>query len=449
MDILTKNNVRLTQSVYVNENEEFLNFPLFVKGNFSVCDEFLPDSQFYSVKQCEKELKNYKSSNLYNSLKKQTLQINTKLKNLKGKEKTDANFKQIISLRKKKKILTEELNTLERHLKHRAYKKVLNEIIYPNNPKSVIFNNNLHVSSFENICKIIPELRAIHGRFLNSGIPWFISDLNKLRQTIDNKCGIGVETGPCLFLSEEFFVILYHQDGSAKKFDYVDFKERSLQNNCVIDDSLTLFEYMKINAQYIKNVEVECKKTGITAREYDMIQYSFEVAAALNAKLVITIPDMSYRKAFYNIFKQLPADAFEKTREKFLNIFDNLSANNIKWINLISENYKNVDFTIFHYGEQDLCQKFYEKRKKLNKSDMSHISKYSELCDTILDYIFMPSLPYFLYDVKNIIEINRVEEWLSVFKCKKIYKKNLNLTALFPLRFSQHFDEIYKNYKTL
>ena len=451
IDVLSENNVQLEKSVYVNETKDFLKFPSLLSKKISIRDEILFNSSFYNIKKCEREIQKLKMQNNYILLKNQIDDINKTLKTLKSAENNNSKFKQITLLREKKKTLTSQIKKLEEHFEYSTYSKIFSGITPPNKPKSILYDNSISVSSFDNICKTIPELKNVDEKFFNKNITWFISSLDNLRKVIDKKEDIGIEGGSCLFLSNEFFIIFEHQDGSIKKFDYVDFNERSLKNNKPVENSISIFEYLEINGPCIKNVEIECLKEDISVQDYATIRYLFEIAKALNAKLVVTVPDMSYRKTFYNTFKSLSPDVFLKTKKKFFDKFNSLANDNIKWINLISEQYKSVDATIFHYGNKILCEKFYKSRKKLNPSDINHVSKYCELRDAIIDYIFMPALPYYLFGIKNIIEINRVEEWRSVAKCKKIHKKTLNLTALLPANLSQHFnnDAMYENFKKL
>lgn len=449
IDIFKENHVTLQQSVYLCDNSndikikskdltnKLLNFPLPMANELTIHDEDLSNSQFYVIKRCKNYIEKIRILENH-EFEQQLKNLNILIK--KAKNKND--YHEIINLRRQKKILIKKYNDIKIDLEYKAYSEFFKDIYYPQKPKSLIYKNNLALSSFKNISQMVPPLKQVSANFLND-VPWFVNGLNKLQYALAHQEKIGVEGGPCLFLNDEFYVILKHVNGSIKKFDYVDFKERCLENSQIKKGSVSLLEYMRLNGPNIKSVDIDCNKYDIVMREYDFFQYLFEISRALNAKLVITIPDMSYRKTFYNIFNTLPENIFSLTKKKFFQKFDLLSNANLNWINTLKKQYKDVDTTVFRYSETSLCKKFYKERESihLNSSDINHITKHREMLDAIKDYIFMPALPYYLFGIKNIVEVNRFEEWRTVNKCKR-FNKNINFTCLFPLRLSKGIENI-------
>ena len=50
--------------------------------------------------------------------------------------------------------------------------------------------------------------------------------------------------------------------------------------------------------------------------------------------------------------------------------------------------------------------------------------------DAIRDYICMPAMPYYLWGSETILEVNRLEEYPSVEKCRRVHRGLFRLAEL-------------------
>lgn len=432
INILKENNVSLDETVYVNDSDNVLNFPIVSKGNFSIKNEKVDNSSFYILKQCEANVRKQKLSKEYLYLAESLEKIDIEINKIKETRSADNAVVPLYELRKRKKSIKEKIADLEDEIIRNSYTKVFGLSHPIESVKSVSYQDGICASSFDNICRIIPELSSVSADLVHD-MPWFIEDLSKIRDAIDSGRKIAIEGGTCLLYFNELYVTLRLRNGTQRKFDYISLRSQDGLEEC------DLVEYVELHKKDISGAKLHRIKESITSQEYRAYQYLFEFANALNAKLIITIPDMSYRKRFEGIFNGLSEHVFREIKERFFEEFDRITNICIKWIHWFESRYPDVDVTIFHYENRELCEKFYESRQQfIRPRIVNHLTNLPFAKESVLDYACMPALPYNLFGIKDIIEVNRLEESPSITACKKIYKSNINLSCmLFPYKLTK------------
>ena len=345
-------------------------------------------------------------------------EIRIRLKFLKndGEDLTHAHADEIKALRLEKK----HLMGLTGHSRTQAPKAM------------ILFKNCLYAASFKTIKSYIPKLSGVDFRSVDE-MPLFIKNLKRLKAAVKTGTPLAVSGGPCLFGVGEMLVNVALWDGSLLTYDFSSGRH-FMSNGDARDLTLDLMEY----DGDVKGIDFVNRKRGVTSQEYDSIHCLFEVARALDAKLAIPLPDMSYIKFFTNIVapvdKKVAMDAIERFSAEAYKISDMY----LEVIRLLKLEYPEVEVAVVHGRDAQMCQTFYRQREPfLTPTVIRRLTAVRGKTDAVLDYITMPALPYYLWGIKDIIQMDSLDETDSYRKCCRIHKGHLNLYAMmYPERLS-------------
>lgn len=296
----------------------------------------------------------------------------------------------------------------------------------------IIFKNCLYAMSFNAVQRFIPQLSQVRFR-ASDQMPIFTRNMAALKAAVDTGRQLGISGGPCLFGVHEVLVNVMLWDGSLLTYDFSSGRH-FMANGDQRDLTLDMLEY----GDRVKGISFINQKYGVTTQEYDSIHCLFEMARALGAKLAIPLPDMSYIKFFTNIMEPLPkkiaADAIAVFKTEAYKISDMY----LEVIRLMALEYPEVEAVVVHGRDQALCRVFYEEREKyLTPTLIRRLTAVRGKTDAVLDYITMPALPYYLWGIRDVIQMDSLDETDSYRKCCKIHKGCLNLYAMmYPERLS-------------
>lgn len=442
LEILKNHGINLNQSVYYNESDQFLNFRISCKDLFSLIGVDKTNEPFKIIMICKKLIDQKKQQLEYIEISKKLNSIITKIKDLHSQEKINNQNGSIKSnlkeLRLQKKILVIKKENLEQKYKMEVYQKVFNDLdASPNERLAIKFKNKSIINSFENIKDFIPELKSIQANLIDE-MPLFTNKINELKKSIQEDKKIAIEGGPCLFGSNEMDIIIFHSDGTSKTFDFsVGNHGENLRNL----EEISVEDYIMKHKNHIINIDFNILKKGITSQEYDSIHYLFEFGAALNANIVIPIPDFSYKKYFLNILRGLDSNLISKIINNFNPKLYEVSDMFINLINKIKQKdkYKNLEVCIVHDRDKKLLDLFYSQRQKeFTPHIIKGLTNNQNKMDSILDYTSMPALPFYIWGIKDIIQIDSFYETETYIKCSQIYNNIINIFALlYPERLSK------------
>lgn len=294
------------------------------------------------------------------------------------------------------------------------------------------FKNCLYAASFTAICRFIPEMKNVTFRDVYQ-IPWFIANLEAIREAVDHRRPVGISGGPCLFGVNEVIVTVTLKDGQKLYYDFS--SGRHFAEN---GEAPGFAEDMLALGQEVSDISYTNRKAGVTTQEYDSIHCLFECAKALNAKLAIPLPDMSYMKYLKNIIGDLPEKVQDKALEDFKKIAFKISDMYLELIEKMKYMYPQVEVAVVHARDEALCRTYYEKRGPyLTETTIRRLTGIRGKNDAIQDYITMPALPYYLWGIRDIIQMDSLDETDSYRKCAKIHKKDIRLAAMmYPERIS-------------
>ena len=101
--------------------------------------------------------------------------------------------------------------------------------------------------------------------------------------------------------------------------------------------------------------------------------------------------------------------------------------------------YPEIEVAVVHARDEKLCRLYYEKRAGyLTPSTIRRLTDIPGKSDAIQDYITMPALPFYIWGITDILQMDSLDETDSYRKCAKIHKNTINLCAiLYPERISK------------
>ena len=275
----------------------------------------------------------------------------------------------------------------------------------------------------EDICEQLPEFGRIS---FATGVrqPYFVHGLDKIRKAKEAGRPIAIEGGPCLFGTEEVDVYVRMKDGRTLQFDY--------SSGTPVSSTESLDDFLMEYASEILDISFTNHKEKLTSQEWNTLRFLFEAASALDAKLVLSLPDMSYCKYLVVPLEGVTQEIRMRTLERFREIAYQISDLYIRAIHGLKQRYPKVDYVIFHERERALCELFYDKRIPYveSKKALNMLTRSRERIEYVKDYTALPALPYYLYGITDILEINSLYEADSVRKCMKLHKSVVNMAAL-------------------
>lgn len=298
-----------------------------------------------------------------------------------------------------------------------------------NDRYTVYYKNAVEISNFKNIEELIPALSGINysGKY---NLPYFISGLEGFSEKVNSGERVAIEGGPCLFGTDEVIVSVERKGGRTDYFDYNTGKSYSLRTN---DRQYSDFgDFMLKHGSEVVKIDFEDRKKGLTPQEWMFIKFPFEAARVLDAPLVIPIPDMSYIKYLEAVLINTDRKIKEKALSDFQDLTHKICDQYISVIRKLKSLYKNVSCDIVHDRNIRLLNTYYEARAPFIecKKVQRILTGIPEKTESVKDYVSMPALPYYLYGIKNILEIDSMDETDSYRKCRKAHKNSLELACI-------------------
>lgn len=301
--------------------------------------------------------------------------------------------------------------------------------------KKLWFKNTVNISDFEGIKKKVPALSQAEFPDKEQ-TPYFTANLGKLQEALNAGRKVAVEGGPCLFGAHEVDVEILLKNGTTCFFDYCTGK-RYGESGKYSEESMENF--IKIHIEDIDSILFHDKKRGLTHQEYDSILYVFEAAEALHAPAVIPLPDMSYIKYLSAVLKDFAEEKREQILKDFRKVSWRISDLYIDLIYSLEEHYPDVTCVIVHERDVELCRRFFEERTPYIERNkiLRTITAMEQRLESVKDYISMPALPFYLLGIRDILEIDSVDETDSFRKCGNAHKGTINLSCiLYPEKLS-------------
>jgi len=424
-----------------------------VYNRSKMLDFVMPTAGMWSLKQEDTKRDSYNKIIALQELKKKYIN-KSKLRELDFREKTltemtteaiqsgaEIKSAEVIELGKQKAEIRKEKKMLTEEAERKAIDKIFGKDVKAESIFSACYKDSLTAISFEELQHFNKSWSGAEYDTLMER-PLFVGNLERIKGLLEKKnTPIGIEGGSCLFGTDEMRFVFKMKNGEVRRFDFNTMQEYLPGREFTHEATTELYDFIQSEGEDIQEALVDCPKTAVTIDEYDAVNFIFLFAKGLNAKVVITIPDMSYDKTFVSFFSGLDDKIYKPFHDKFLAECRRMSDVSIKMINNLAERYSIKDYEIFYYGNQEKCKLFEEKKQYYldgyKKKDK--MTTRGEMIPALRDYVCMPALPFYFYGIKDVIEINRLEEIPSVEKCRGIHRSDFRLyEIMYPQRIGKN-----------
>lgn len=432
--VLEKSGIDLSDSVYADS--AMADFAVSAQGTWKIKKESLEDSEYDRIVRYRNTKKALSERCGAEEIGKRMEAISGEMHHMleEGESREDPVF---IALGKQKKTLRKERKALLEEASREACLSLFGKELPEGNLFSCCFHDSLRAVHLDEVMDVVevrdsPEADE-YARMADR--PWFTGSLPGLRKAFAGGEKVGVEGGPCLFGTDEMRFSFTMKDGSTRRFDYNTRQEILPGREFLAGTTMELFDFMVKECGNVEAASLDCPKKSITVEEYEMLRHILLMAKYLDARAVVTIPDFSYEKTFVSLFAGLDCGVYAGLHEAFCRECRRMSDLMIDMTEKLALKYRVDDYVIFHGRDKGLLDLFYAKRAPFcaDKYANRFLTSRDGLRDALLDYICMPALPYYLFGIREIVEVNRIDEFYSIHKCKKIHHTAINLNELlFP-----------------
>jgi len=303
----------------------------------------------------------------------------------------------------------------------------------------ITYKNAVLCNTFRNMEALIPELgRMEKGRL--GEIPIFTRAFSKLADGVNGRRGNGqkmaVVGGPCLLGTGEMTIRVRHRDGRSFGFD---FNTRGYADRP--HDGDVMGSHFRKYADVIEAVSFENKKKKMTLQDYEFTRMPIEFARALDAPVVIPLPDMSYMKYIDAVTSVLDRDIRVRAMEDFTAEMHGISDLFLAVIEELLRALRPPKLEVIHDRNRPGLDAFYNGRAPFYNSFISSgrglkaIGEQPDMMESVADYIFYPGLPRYLWGIDNILQVDSLRETDSLIKCTYAHWSAISLHgALYPER---------------
>lgn len=307
--------------------------------------------------------------------------------------------------------------------------------------KKLLFKDCVTVMDYEQVIAAFPPFESVQYKSCWK-LPYFTNQLEQFANMCKQKEPVAVEGGPCLFGANEVLITVLLKNGEEQFFDFAKGKSRRADAPIV-----KLSDYLYQKGEQVEKLTFQQIKTGLTPQEYMNLRYPFEIAKAAGASLVIPIPDMSYRKYLMAVLEYIPQAVREQALADFDAISEKIKSYYLESIDALQKQFQIPQFCCVHGESEKELAIWYEKRTPYIEKKRILRTNKSEMLESIKDYISMPALPYYLWNIPNILEVNTVEETDPFHKCKQAHKGIIKMSGIFYPELLSH-DNAHTFYET-
>lgn len=447
MSVVTLNSVlksvgiRQEESVYADFTEKQMTFPMALHGEFDIYHEEDERRNYAGWRKFYEMLSQKKLSPEYQSVQSEIHDIDEKNRALNismrevlrnGIQPDEETQNLAKNLRVRKKELKALIDELEQKIHDECVKECTQEGIILGK-EFLRYKKELFLNHYQNVHAIFPEMPENPDMPLFRDIPLFTNNLLNLKSAMNRGEEIAVEGGPCLFGLQEVYIIVTMDDGTERKFDYN--TAHYGPDDTGISGCESLEELFTSEAQKIHDVSFINNKKGLTRQEHYELLYPFKIAEFLGAKLVIPIPDLSYIKYVTALAGKLKPQVRDNMISRFKEVCFSIADVMLKKIDEIKAEFPEVQCKVVHARDTEICREYEEQRAirlmgSKSRDIVRHLTKNEYRQLSILDYCTMPALPLYLYGIRNILQVDCVDEVDSYRKCRQLHKTGINLAAM-------------------
>lgn len=401
--LLASLGVKQEDTIYKYSSNDFIRWPFSAADFFEAVSDKAPDAA---------ELE----SALQGGDKILAERINAEIKGYKDSGNTVANQDRIKELRAQKKELLAKA-----------------ALALGGSSVSLVYKTFVQINDSKMVEEKLPQFKEVKWP-CKEQMPYFIAGLEDFAAAVARGEPTAITGGPCFFGEHEVDLVFTLKDGSQKVYDFTTRRRNA-------GDKVSLeAEFTKQNADEVVDVSFVSHKELLTTEEYDSILYLFELANATGSSLTLPIVDASYAKYLDSMLEPLSIELRVRARKEFRRVAAPIIQMYRELFDTLKKKYPNIKETFIMTGEdRDLLSQYYAKRAPYvdKPSTRRIISGIQEKIESVKDYITLPALPFYFLGIKNVLEVDYIGETDSFWKCRKMHKGQMNLSALlYPIKIS-------------
>lgn len=296
------------------------------------------------------------------------------------------------------------------------------------------FKNTADVMSFEQLAAVLEKMNNLRFNH-REDFPYYCENTDVIKKALaEDPDRVCVEGGPCLFSDYEVMARIKLKDGEELLYDFTTGKRYKDGSETELDENPNpeLADFLAGRAGEIEDLNFYTVKPDITYQEYMHVLLPFVVADALDVPLVVSLPDMSYRKELHSMTEHLEAEVRDKARGSFDSMLNYVTDMYLRLIERLNGILKIEKLTVFHSRDEAVMERFEEARRPYIERNkiLRGLTDNMVRIEAIKDYISMPALPLYVYGSTTIIEVNSVIEIDSYRKCRKAHKGAATFCAI-------------------
>jgi hypothetical protein len=328
---------------------------------------------------------------------------------------------------------TRLLRTEKTHLLDEIQRLTVSEIGARKENRILTYKDTVLCNSLENMETILPELRGMDAGRLER-IPIFTKAFDELPAKRKSGQRLAVVGGPCLLGTGEMLIHVIHSNGSSSCFD---FNTGNYSGNLRDEDALG--PHIRENADRIVKILFENKKNALTLQDHEFLRLPMEFARMLEVPVVIPLPDAAYMKYIESVTSSAAPDVRESVKGDFEVEIRQISRLFLDAIEELKRHLCPPKLAVLHAGDEAGLNAFYNGRRCYYDRFLSFsqglapITRKADMIESVTDYIFYPALPFYLWGIENIIQVDSLNETDSLRKCANAHGSAIHLFGvLYP-----------------
>ena len=301
-----------------------------------------------------------------------------------------------------------------------------------NAKSALVYKKVLEINDSRMVEEKLPQFKRVRWPYREQ-MPYFTAGLEPFAQAVARGEPTAITGGPCFFGEYEVDMVWTLKDGSQKVYDFTT-RRRSASG---LESREA--DFSRQNAADVADISFVSHKTLLTTEEYDSILYLFELAKATNSCLTLPIVDASYEKYLAALVAPLSEDVRQQAVARFREVTRPILALYRELFAFFKTQYPGVRCAMMSSEDTELLDLYYEKRAPFVGKTATRriISGIKEKIESVKDYITLPALPFYFWGVKNVLEVDYLGETDSFWKCRKMHKDAMQLSALlYPIKIS-------------
>lgn len=426
-ELLRQKETAKKDTVYVLAAEEINRSPVTAGDFFRIEDAGRWQGDFWIDELYEQKLREKEKDSAYQVLLAQLEKVKSQIVEIKEEDpKGYGHMIQIHELRSVKHSIEKAMENLRSFYQTEVESELEKEYQICNR-RVLTYKNTVSIGCFQDVERQVAAFGNVKLAWIRKQ-PLLLRNISAIRKAADEQAPIGLVGGPCLFGVYEVEILVNHFDGSCFRYDFSSghHYERAGNNHILFAD------HVEKNLQEIESIHFRNWKKGVTSQEYESLEVLFAAGEALEAKVAIPIPDISYIKYLSTVMAPLDSTIREQAIEEFRMLAHEIADLYLERIEELKCKYPDVEIRVLHDRDKEACEEFHAKREVFfrKSSLIRRLTAKREKADAVFDYISMLALPFYFWGTPYVIQIDNLDETDSYRKCRKVHKNAFSLSTI-------------------